>query len=123
MIKLEVGSTMGFSGGTEATPVVTIGHRYGELAFLFHVGGKSQVALTEAEAVDLIAWAKSMVVGFREMRPFGLCTVLRFDEAGSLNYGSSQVHIAQGDKALRISMQTLAGVLEWGRKEKPWQTF
>lgn len=121
MIKLQVGSTMGFSGGAEATPIVTIGYKEGELAFLFNVDGESSVSLTEAELLALIEWANGKVVGSTGTLPFGICTVRRFEEAGSLNYGSAQVRIAQNGQALRISTPTLASVLEWGRKEKPWQ--
>lgn len=123
MIQLPIGSTMGFSGGAESTPIATIGRKAEEPAFLLNVYGRSPekaVCLSESEALSLIEWAKGKAVGDTEALSFGVCTVKVFEEVLSLNCGSSQVLITQNGCTLRISTETLARVIAWGREECPW---
>lgn len=122
MIKEPVGSTMGFSGGAEQTPIVTIGHKANELALRCYVYGRAdrEVVLTESEASTLIEWAKDKPQGYTESLAFGTCSLHKFEEARSLNCGSSQVRIVQEDRILHISTETLARVLAWARCEGMW---
>lgn len=93
-----------------------------ELAFLFQGG----VSLTEGEALELLEWVKDKKTGVIDLLSFGTCRTRRFDEAGSLNYGSLQVQIDQESThgrfcRVEISPETLTRVLKWSHEEFEWQ--
>ena len=93
-----------------------------ELAFVFRGG----VSLTEGEAHELLEWVKDKKTGVIDLLSFGTCRTRRFDEAGSLNYGSLQVQIDQESThgrfcRVEISPETLTRVLKWSHEEFEWQ--
>lgn len=99
--------------------LVTIGRKANELALKCYISAWAEkavipaVVLTESEASTLIEWVKDKPQGYTESLDFGTCSLRKFEEAESLNYGSSQVRIAQGDHVLYISSQTLSMALGW----------
>jgi hypothetical protein len=110
MFKQLPGRKMGFSGGAENTPFVTV--KEGDL-LLFN----DRILLSEDEIVEILVWSMKKPVGSKGNFAFAGCTIAKFDQPGSLNHGKLQIIITQKKETLRISAATLKTVLTWANTE------